>query len=240
MTTLSRSLLLSSLVLGAAIVCRMSPEIQGGAEAGVIMLLPEQAGPYRSHKSLEDPVEKKNLPSDTEFAKAVYFTNSSTPNWRDVINCEIVLSGAERRSIHRPEVCLVGQGWSIKNSSTRQIAMGAGRDLYIERNQQIADGKTKPLRAHYFYWFVGADVTTPSHAVRIWLTLRDNLVRGVNHRWAYVTMLAIAGENFTAAELTERPRSDAETTQMMDEFVRLLAPTFQKSLMDNAPVTTAN
>lgn len=239
------SAILSALVLAAAAICQMSPEIRVGTEAGVIMQLPEQAGSYRARKIDADAVEKKNLPSDTEFAKAVYFTDSSTPDQRDVISCEIVLSGAERRSIHRPEVCLVGQGWSILNSATRLIDMGAGRelsvrDLYIERNQPIADGKTKPLRAHYYYWFVGADVTTPSHATRIWLTLRDNLVRGVNHRWAYVTMLSIAGENFTAAEIAERPRSDAETARMMDEFVRLIAPKFQKSLIDKPPVTLAN
>lgn len=240
-----RSAMLSVLILAVAVTCRVSPEIKTGSEAGIIMQLPEVAGPYHSLKREADPVEKKYLPTDTGFAKAVYFTNPPTPNERDVISCEIVLSGAERRSIHRPEVCLVGQGWSILNSSTRRIAMGAGRelavrDLYIERNQQTADGKTKPMRAHYYYWFVGADVTTPSHAARIWLTLRDNLVRGVNHRWAYVTMLAIAGENFTAAELAERPRSDAETTGMMDEFVSLIAPRFQKSLMDKPLETTAN
>ncbi len=240
-----RSAILSTLVLASAAICLMSPEIKGGTEAGVIMQLPDRAGLYNSSKGEADPIEKKVLPSDTEFAKAVYFTNPPSPHDRDVISFEIVLSGAERRSIHRPEVCLVGQGWSILNSSTRRIELGAGRelsvrDLYIEHNQQIADGKSKPLRAHYYYWFVGADVTTPSHVARIWLTLRDNLVRGVNHRWAYVTMLATAGENFTATEIAERPRSDAETTQMLDEFVKVIAPRFQKSLMDKPPVSAAN
>ncbi len=246
-----RSAVLSALILVAAVMCLMSPEIKVGTEVGVIMLLPEQAGSYHrlkdddKSKNEANAVEKKFLPSDTEFAKAVYLTDSSSPEQRDVISCEIVLSGAERRSIHRPEVCLVGQGWSILNSATRRIAMGAGqelavRDLYIERNQTFVNGKPKLLRAHYYYWFVGADVTTPSHATRIWLTLRDNLLRSVNHRWAYVTMLAIAGENFTAAELAERPRSDAETGRMLDEFVRLLAPRFQKSLMDKPPMAVAN
>ncbi|MEI6534341.1 MAG: exosortase-associated EpsI family protein [Verrucomicrobiaceae bacterium] len=246
-----RSAILSGLVVATAVICTLSPEIRVGAEVGVIMQLPEQTGPYRmlddanKKRNDADAVEKKFLPSDTEFAKAVYLTHPPLSRDRDVISCEIVLSGAERRSIHRPEVCLVGQGWSILSSATRSIAMGEGRglsvrDLYIERNFAVADGKMKPLQAHFYYWFVGADVTTSSHATRIWLTLRDNILRSINHRWAYVTVLAFAGENFTATELTERPRSDAETTQMMDEFIRLIAPKFQKSLMDKQPVTAAN
>lgn len=246
-----RSAILSGLIVVTAVICTLSPEIRVGAEVGVLMQLPEKAGPYHmlddenKKRNEADAVEKKFLPSDTEFAKAVYITHPPLLRDRDVISCEIVLSGAERRSIHRPEVCLVGQGWSILSSSTRRIAVGEGRelsvrDLYIERNSPVADGKIKPLRAHYYYWFVGADVTTPSHATRIWLTLRDNIVRSINHRWAYVTVLAFAGENFSATELAERPRSDAETTQVLDEFVKLVAPRFQKSFMDKQPVTAAN
>ena len=226
-------------------LCLRSPEIHGGGECGIILSLPETLPGYASKKLEPDAVEKKLLPEDTGFAKAVYFTPTSDESRRDKIFCEIVLSGRERRSIHRPEVCLQGQGWTILESTTRALSMGTGRelrvrDLFIERNVRLAGGALKPQRAHYFYWFVGSDVTTSSHAERIWLTLWDNISRRVNHRWAYVTVLATSAENFAVADLHERPRSSGETVALLEQFIRDLAPRFQKSFMDNLPVAAAN
>ena len=187
-----RSLVLASLAAGAGVLCRLSPEVRGGDSAGVIMKLPAALPDFVSEARDPDPLERKLLPADTQFAKAVYYSPVQDAASRDVIHCEIVLSGAERRSIHRPEVCLQGQGWTLMESSTRRLPMGGGRelsvrDLYIRKDITLKDGTRRPLRAHFFYWFVGQDVTTPSHAGRIWLTLRDNVAHGVNHRWAYAT-----------------------------------------------------
>jgi hypothetical protein len=44
------------------------------------------------------------------------------------------------------------------------------RDLAIEREVLLGDGTKLPLRAHYVYWFVGADVTTPSNLERQLIT----------------------------------------------------------------------
>ena len=155
------------------------------------------------------------------------------------------LKNVIRRSIHRPEVCLQGQGWTILESKTRSIAMTTGRelqvrDLFIERNMRTKDGAMQPLRAHLFYWFVGSDVTTPSHAERIWLTLWDNITRRVNHRWAYVTMMAKASDNLDPTTLNERARSGEETAAMLEKFTAMLVPRFQKSFMDNTPVAAAH
>ncbi len=209
------------------------------------MHLPPALPDFVSEARDPDPVEKKLLPADTEFAKAIYYSRAPDPASRDVIHCEVVLSGAERRSIHRPEVCLQGQGWTLMESSTRSLPMGGGRellvrDLYIQKEIALRDGTRRPLRAHYFYWFVGQDVTTSSHVERIWLTLRDNITRGVNHRWAYATALALVTDNFSPQEIGERPRGNEATIALLGKFIRDLAPRFQKSFMDNPPVTAAN
>lgn len=240
-----RSLVLALLAAGAGALCRFSPDVRGGGGTGVVMKLPAVLPDFVSEERDPDPLERKLLPADTQFAKAVYYTPVSDAASRDVILCEIVLSGAERRSIHRPEVCLQGQGWTLMESSTRRLPMGHGRelsvrDLRIRKHVALRDGTRRPLRAHFFYWFVGQDVTTPSHAGRIWLTLRDNLAHGVNHRWACATALALVTDDVPPQEIGERARGDDATIALLGKFIRDLAPRFQKSLMDNPPVTAAN
>jgi hypothetical protein len=246
MTSFSkRSLCLAALAVGAAVLCRLAPELSAGSGSGVVMILPSHLPDFVSEKREPEPIEKSLLPPDTEFAKAIYYSSPSEGSLRDVIHCEVVLSGAERRSIHRPEVCLQGQGWTLAESRLRRLPMGGGRelevrDLSIQKDIALQDGTRRPLRAHYFYWFVGQDVTTASHAGRIWLTLWDSISRGVNHRWAYASALAMVTDNFRVEEIGERPRDDHATVQLLGNFVRILAPQFQKSFMDNPRVTAAN
>jgi hypothetical protein len=233
---LTRAFILAVLAGITGMLCIFSPEIRGGGKAGVIMQLPTRLAGYASEAEAPEPIEKKLLPADTEFAKANYFTPTSDSSKRDVAHCTIVLSGAERKSIHRPEVCLQGQGWTLVDSRTLSVDIGNGRtlavkDLDIKKIITLNDGTKKPLRAHYIYWFVGADVTTPSHAERIWLTLWDNITRNINHRWAYPSMMALVTENFTPEEIGQRPRTNEQTVEMLLNFIKELAPKFQKSLM---------
>lgn len=240
-----RSLILALLAAGTVALCRLSPAITPGNGLGVVMKLPATLPGFVSEPREPDAVVKSVLPADTQFAKALYYSPSKIAALRDQIQCEIVLSGAERRSIHRPEICLQGQGWTLLDSTTRKLPMGEGReldvrDLYIRKDITLKDGTRRPLRAHYYYWFIGQDVSTSSHAERLWLTMWDNATRGANHRWAYAATLAFVTDNFSAAEIGERPRSNEETIALLGNFIRDLAPQFQKSFMDNPPVAAAN
>lgn len=236
---LVRSIIFVLLVTATALACRLSPVVQTGRSSGVAMHLPKELAGLTARVEAPDAEEKRLLPDDTEFAKAVYSTAGAEAAKRDVIRCTVVLSGAERRSIHRPEVCLVGQGWSVMGSRIIPIDMGDGRsvsvkDLYIEKTITLKGGERRQLRAHYVYWFVGADVTTPSHTERIWLTIRDNLVRNLNHRWAYPSLMALVTDNFAPPESGERVRSSEETIAMLTGFIRQLVPQIQEEFMEDA------
>ena len=235
---LFRSIIFLLLVAGTVLACHLSPAVQAGTSAGVLMQLPSQLSGMTARAEPPDTDEKRLLPDDTEFAKATFATSTSDLASRDVIRCTIVLSGAERRSIHRPEVCLVGQGWTIMDSRIIPLPIGDGheiavKDLYIGKTITLKSGERRALRAHYVYWFVGADVTTPSHVERIWLTIRDNLVRNLNHRWAYPSLMAIVTDNFTSAESGERVRSSEETLTLLTGFIQKLVPQIQKEFMEH-------
>ena len=87
------------------------------------------------------------------------------------------------------------------------------------------------MRAHYVYWFVGNDISTPSNLDRQLLSLRDSVLRNVNHRWAYPSVMARVTDNLTSQQSGERRRDDAETVKMILSLIRSLAPRFQKDLM---------
>ncbi len=64
-------------------------------------------------------IEREVLPADTGFSRKNY-VSLQRPNERVFLS--IVLSGRDRTSIHRPEICLVGQGWTITQRATHAFA----------------------------------------------------------------------------------------------------------------------
>lgn len=224
------------LLTGVAVAaCRLSPPMKAGNMAGVVMELPAGIDRYLGDAEQPDEVEKKLLPADTQMVKMRY-RSVNAPERRDVVQVTVVLSGAERRSIHRPEVCLDGQGWTLLESRVIPVEIHPGqvlevKDLLIERSLVGPNGQRKQVRAHYVYWFVGTDVTTPHNLTREWLSSWDSIFRSVNHRWAYASVSAIVTENFTPEESGQRVRTNAETLAVITKLIRNLVPRFQKDFM---------
>ena len=233
-----RSVIILFLAVATAVACWLTPEPRMGDDCGVVMSLPERAGVFVGKPGGISEVEKKTLPSDTEIARMVYHTTAN-----DLATASIILSGSERRSIHRPEVCLTGQGWSLIEAKTIPVAMAQGeemlvRDLLIEKPVTLGNGERRAVRAHYVYWFVGSDVTTPSNWTRMWLSTRDSILRNVNHRWAYPAVMAIVTDGFKSGEINERKRSAEETLTLITSLICEIAPKFQKSFMNPAVAAT--
>ncbi len=219
----------------ALAVCRLSPELSAGSEAGVVMTLPERTSLFIGRSEKPDTVEKTLLPADTQIVKMRYAT-PRPPGERDRVDVTLVLAGAERRSIHRPEVCLDGQGWTILEQCVVPVELPGGsvlevKDLLIEREWLDDAGGRRMLRAHYVYWFVGADVSTPDNWTRVWLSSWDNVLRSVNHRWAYPSMAAWVTEGWDPALTGQRQRTSEQTLELIKNLIRELAPGFQKGLM---------
>jgi exosortase len=212
--------------------CQFSPAMRAGESAGVIMELPSGIGRFLGDPLEADKVEKELLPPDTQLVKMRYRSPGVTPETCDMANVTIVLAGAERRSIHRPEVCLDGQGWTLLESNIIPVEITPGRilqvkDLHISREVVKLDHTKSTISAHYLYWFVGTDVTTPSNWTRIWLSTWDNISRSVNHRWAYPSATVWVTENLDPKESGQRKRSSAESVALAKELIRELVPKFQ-------------
>lgn len=233
---ITRAVILFALCGMTVLLCQFSPPAKGGDEAGVLAELPRVAGDFVGESEEPDTRERELLPADTILVKRAYRTPGRPIEDRDLAQASLVIAGNDSRSIHRPEVCLDGQGWTVTSSRVHEVKLISGgtlsvRDLAIEREVLLKNGAKMPLRAHYIYWFVGADVSTPSNLERQMLSLRDSVLRNVNHRWAYPSVMARVTDNWTPQQLGERRRSDAETVEMLLGLIRSLAPRFQKDLM---------
>ncbi|MFZ4681904.1 MAG: exosortase C-terminal domain/associated protein EpsI [Terrimicrobiaceae bacterium] len=206
------------------VFCLKASDLNTISEPGVVMKLPDWVGDFLGTDEETSDAEKRILPGDTEIVRKRY-TNLSG----DSIMCSIVLSGGEKRSIHRPEICLPAQGWVIGSGGKVDVPLKSGRtlqvtDLNLSRPVEIQPGVFRPIRSQFMYWFVGKDITTPDHMVRILRTSWDRVYHKVNHRWAYVLVTAMVGDS-----IRQGGKSEQETEDMLKKFVAEIVPTFQKS-----------
>ncbi len=224
------ALLILTLITVLLYWCNPPMDVQ--PQAGVIMKLPLIVGDYFGKEGEITDVEHRILPADTEFQRRYY---RDTQNHE--IDCSIVLSGAEQRSIHRPEACLVGQGWTIIGQENIPIPLSSGhtlmaRKLSLERQVVKDDGQHLTVRAFYVYWFVGQNVTTPSHFTRILLSNWDRVIHNRAHRWAYVSMFSLVTDNLQPGGINAD-----QTVSVIKDFTKQVVPTFQ---IDEMPAQASN
>lgn len=200
-------------------LCLSTPESEEGSVAGVIMKLPDTVDGFTGEDQPVSEAEIRMLPKDTGFAKKAYKDSEG-----DQISSQIVLAGGEKRSIHRPEVCLPSQGWNLKTGSVVPITLDDGRTLdvmrlIISKPVEIRPGVTKELTSIFLYWFVGKNMTTPRHEVRLAHTTWDKIAHNINHRWAYVIVSAPVLEGFST-----NGKNEEATMKMLQSFVGEIAP----------------
>lgn len=153
------------------------------------------------------------LPKDTQFVKSAYTNDAG-----DRVFVSIVLSGAERGSIHRPQRCLPGQGHKNLEEHNLTIPLaGEGRDMGVRVIESDVLGYNREIAYHsyYAYWFAGLNRETPSHYMRMFWLAWDRVFRSQAHKWAYI---AVSGR---------REEGSREYEETVKEFVSLLYPTLQ-------------
>lgn len=218
-----RALILVALVGATIAACFLRNANIGVSEAGVVLDLPSSIGDFWG---TDQPVSKSELallPGDTQFAKKLYKDARGNQ-----VNSQIVLAGGEKRSIHRPEICLPGQGWRIKDRAVLSIPIEGGEPLEVTRLRisrpiTLPNGEETELESYFLYWFVGKDTTTPHHLVRIARTNLDMLLHNTNHRWAYVIVSAPILEKFVPGA-----KDGPETLEMLKSFISEVYPQIRK------------
>jgi exosortase len=214
-----------------------TPPLRLTTEAGVEMTLPSAVtigevptATFTGVPVKVSEVERKLLPTDTEFSRKLYSDSS-----KHRVFFSIVLSGRQQYNIHPPQVCLAAQGWTITHEEDYPIKLQSGRTLTVRNlsiQTHVPNGTSPPVLIHgyYMYWYVTAGATTSSHATRNWLSSRDRIFFNTDHRWAY--MIAMSA---VTAPLIPGGLNDDQTKKMLAAFIRDILPSVQKSeeLTDN-------
>ena len=188
-----------------------TPGIRATPIAGQIKMdiaLPEHVLDFTSTNVPEPAVAVGYFPQDTSYAERRYFGPSGI-----AIQSTAILMGADRTSIHRPEYCIPGQGWTIDDKKIINIPINDNPPYQLETarwdlSQVIKqpNGQLVKYTAVYVFWYVANNEQTADHNKMLeWMTL-DLFRTGALQRWAYMSYFALCppGQEDAAFEQMER------------------------------------
>jgi hypothetical protein len=187
--------------------------------ANLEVLLPETVPGYKSEMVPQVSDVTNALPKDTSFGQRLY---TGDDGFQAMVN--VVLMGADRTSIHKPQICMVGQGWRFDEQATHIVSVPLARPVAYELPMMrvVATIDTmdhgQPVRRAgvYAYWFVDADHFTAQHNEWKWWMVKDLLLTGVLDRWAYVTFFSVCA-----------PGQEEATFERMKKLITAAVPEFQ-------------
>ena len=157
--------------------------------ANLEVVLPEKVLEYPSEARPQDQVVLDTLPKDTSFGQRIYQSADGTG-----YQLNVVLMGADRTSLHKPQICMPGQGFTINRTEAASIPISEPhpyelpviRLLVARENSGVPGDFTHGM---FIYWFVAdGDLSADVSALRrMWLSTKNLLLTGKLQRWAYVT-----------------------------------------------------
>ena len=202
---------------------RLSQEIlkdpQGKAVGTNSVQMPDGISGFRAETEPLPRVMLDLLPPDTVYGQRRYV--ASDQFW---IQSSVVLMGSDRSSIHKPQICLLGQGWKIDKEIPLKIRIEKPfpyelpiMRLEASKSFRMEDGRERRFSSVFLYWFVSGDQLTADHMDRQWWMARDLLTRGLLQRWAYVTYFAPCA-----------PGLEQVTFERMKNFIIEAVPMYQE------------
>ncbi len=218
-------------LLGIALgVVYVLPKAGETAQSAVKMELPGTLGGWSFEKINPSEEELGTLSDDTDFAKSICLrarpgeVNLEGRLIPDRMDLAIVLSGSDlNNSIHRPERCMPAQGHQITSSRDVQVQLANGHSYLAKRLhsvQTIQGSKEGTVAARFncvtYYFFVGHDEITNDHLARTLIDMKDRLVRGMDQRWAYVSVSMWYGK----MPWIEKEVTEAEADEKLVKFLK--------------------
>lgn len=144
----------------------------------------------------------------------------------------VIQGGMGKRTLHRPEVCLPGQGWSITDRLPIPIKLANGRIiqatlLRMFRDYEPVPGQRKRMRAMNIYWYIGSDGTTSAdYYDHIRISYMDGVFKNLTHRWAMAHFFAPLPDTDI---LIGDPMQDVAALEELRDFAGRMAPEFMKN-----------
>lgn len=197
------------------------------SKPGVVLKLPMQMEDYQGREFDMTAQEKDLLDEGVRLTRAVYGSAAGRQ-----IMATVILSGFEKRSLHRPEVCLPNQGWTIVDRTQVPLRLQDGSEITVMMMRLFRDSEPQPgvrirTRALNFYWYIGSDGTwCPDHYEHVFLSYFDAVFRNIQHRWAMASFYVPVSERPVGAE---DPLAELNAMEDARQFIAKLAPKFMRT-----------
>jgi len=191
--------------------------------------LPQRVLTYDSQPLPLSQVVYDWLPKDTTYGQRRYFSPDGF--WVDNM---VVLMGADRTSIHKPQYCLTGQGFNIWSETTDYIRMTrpTAYDLPVRKlkfkGMIMQDGNRREVGGVFAYWFVCDTEISAEHNERMLQMTYELMRTGVLQRWAYVICMAFC-----------EPGNEDATYERLKIFIRASVPEYQITVGKPLPELTS-
>jgi hypothetical protein len=181
--------------------------------------LPERVLDFTSTNVPESEMELGYLPKDTSYGRRLY--QAADGFW---VSGTVVLMGADRTSIHRPEYCMPGQGWNIEQKKDASISIGGPapytlpvKKWVVSNHFQTPDGRQSVVSGLLVFWLVADNEQTADYVQFQSHLLRDLVFTGVLQRWAYVSYFAICA-----------PGQEDAAFERMEKLIAASVPAYQR------------
>jgi hypothetical protein len=181
--------------------------------------LPANVLDFTSTNLPEPEVVLGYLPKDTSYASRRYADTNGA--WA---MANVILMGADRTSIHRPDYCLPGQGWQIRDKTEVKLHI-AGAQPYelpvmkwiVSNTYTAPDGSKQNVSGLYVFWFVTENQTTDNFPAMLKSMLFHQLAHGVLQRWAYISYFTVC-----------QPGQEEAAFARMKQLIAASVPEFQR------------
>jgi exosortase len=199
---------------------------------GIEPNMPLQQGDYVATPNPMSAREKSMLAEDVRIERQFY----SKPG-RSIL-ATLVMGGAEKRSLHSPEVCLPAQGWQLSAQSPITLTGPNQSEIRATMRRMHRDvsngiGGVTRLRALFIYWYVGSDGSTcATDLENSWRTYADAVLKGINHRWSMLTFFVPMEPS-----ISDDPYGEINALEETRSFIASLLPQLQPSASTAAPST---
>lgn len=208
------------LVILVVAACYLTPAASGLSAPGLRASLPQSFSTFWGRPIEPSKAEIEQLIDVGVEMSRMHYANT---NGRSA-TATIVVGGSEGRTLHRPEVCLPGQGWKITGSTSTNVDLGEGSNvkatlLTLVRSEPRDDGRVVQRKGFNLYWYVGRDRTAATYNKHIMASLFDGMFRNIYHRWS---MISVFG--FLPFQETEDFLAEEEVIDVLKEIAREVVP----------------
>ena len=183
-------------------------------ESGILQIqFPEAVSDYTAENVDVEQGVIEALPADTTIDIRYYHAP-------DGFRVQVigVLMGTDRTSIHQPQFCLTGAGFTIAETIPSTVKL-EGEQSYelpitILKAQKEVEGQM--YSGFYAYWFVADGLATAEHWERMWWMAKGLFQTGELQRWAYISCFAPCV-----------PEYEEQALERLVEFMQGAIPKFQ-------------